>query len=935
MLTLFRWLVRLTIGLIVGAVAAVVLAWYFAVRSLPDYDAHVELAGLDRPVEIVRSTEDVPHILAQTDHDAFFALGFAHAQDRLFQLVVLRRAAQGRLAEMFGERAYAADDLARRLGLWRNAQASLESQDEPTRAALSAYAQGVNAWVEQVNAGARGRGAPEFFLLTGDIAYWQPADSLAILKLVAAGASAQLRAEVARAQVSLAVPDRAVDLVGAAGEPPLPAYATLFGDGVRFPPAPDAGDPVDWFGALVGYIGVGGGASANGFAAAAERTAAGGPILANDPHVALTAPSLWYLARMDLRAGSVIGGTIPGIPAILTGRNPDLAWGLTPAWVDDQDVVMEEVQPGAPDRYLGDAGWRDFVTTHEVIRVRETGDRRITLRESEAGPVIPPAHMGLAGVTPAGYVPALRWTGLSPRDTTMTALIGLMQAPDRVAAARAVRAVVAPAVQVTLADQTGVGQVLAGRIPLRPAAHPTLGRMPAPGQDPQARWLGFVPSDAPERAGPAQQGIVAATGAEGGTIVSDPTSPAAAAPAEARVANVPDAPRTGAGAGGPVSPAQQTGIRAGTPPARPPARSEDAGAVADQPFPPGDGVPAAEGVDRPAAGLAAEAAEATAQLAMVAGDISPAAVPEPEPATSSLGYDRDEPLRLARLHRLLAARQIHSRESFIDAQLDTVSPAARALLPLVGADLWFTGEPAAPGTPDRQRQDALALLAEWDGNMGEHLPEPLIYSAWMRHLQDRLIHDELGALAGRMAETLRPAFIDRVYRDTGGAAAWCDVVQSEPVEDCTTIARQALDAALVDLGARFGPDVASWRWGDVHVARHEHPALGRMPIVGWVVSLVQSISGDGSSLARSATLNMGANPWLGTSGAGYRGVYDLADPDSSVFIISTGQSGHPLSRHYDDLAERWRRGEYVSMSLDPTLARAGASGITTLMPAGR
>lgn len=867
MLSLFRWLVRLTIGLMIGFVGAAVLAWYFAVRSLPDYDAQLALPGIEQRVEIVRTTENVPHILAMTDHDAFFALGFAHAQDRLFQMVVLRRAAQGRLAEMFGERAYATDDLSRRLGLWRNAEASLEAQDEPTRAALQAYADGVNAWVEQVNKGALGRGAPEFFLLPGDIAYWQPADSLAILKLVAAGASGQVAAEVTRARVSLAVPERAGDLTGGVGEAPLPPYASLFGGGARFvAPAEEAVS--DWFGSLVGYVAVGRGATANAFAAAPARTAAGAPLLANDPHVALTAPSLWYLARMNLQAGSVIGGTIPGIPAILTGRNPGLAWGLTPAWVDDQDIVMEEVQPGAPDRYLGDGGWRDFTTRQEVIRVLDAEDRRITLRESDAGPVIPPAHLGLAEVTPAGYVPALRWTGLSDRDTTMSALMALMQATDRAQAQRAATAIVAPAVEVTLADTEGVAQVLAGMIPRRPADHPTGGRMPAPGRDARVRWLDPLPPTAPLRVTAPLQGMVAATGAE-------------------------------------------TAIGAGTALIPPPAGAAAPAGVEVVPIAAGPGL--AEPQPGPAEGTA-----------------GPQAAPS---ALESLGHDRDDPLRLSRLSRLLALREIHSRDSFIDAQLDTVSPAARALLPLVGANLWFTGEPAAPGTPERQRQDALALLAEWDGNMGEHLPEPLIYSAWMRRLQERLTHDELGGLATELAGRLRPAFIERVFRNTDGAAAWCDVVQSAPVEDCATIARQALDAALIDLSDRFGPEVESWRWGDAHVARHDHPALGRMPVLNWVVSLVQSTSGDGSSIARAPVLGAEENPWAAVAGAGYRGVYDLADPDSSVFVIATGQSGHPLSRHYDDLSERWRRGEYVTMSLDPTLARAGARGITVLSPA--
>ncbi|WP_258869653.1 penicillin acylase family protein [Paracoccus thiocyanatus] len=299
--------------------------------------------------------------------------------------------------------------------------------------------------------------------------------------------------------------------------------------------------------------------------------------------------------------------------------------------------------------------------------------------------------------------------------------------------------------------------------------------------------------------------------------------------------------------------------------------------------------------------------------------------------TGAAGHGADA-YRLDRLRRLIESREVHSRDSFIAAQNDIVSPVARALLPLVGAELWFTGEPAAQGTPERLRQDALALLANWDGAMNEHLPEPLIHAAWMRALQDRLVRDDLGPLADDLTE-LFPDFIDRVFRNRGGASGWCDIRQSAPVETCTQIARQALDAALLDLVARFGPDLASWRWGDLHRARHVHPALGDMRGMSYIVNLIQPTSGGESTIARAGFLGHGRNPWLNVTGAAYRGVYDLADPDSSVFIISTGQSGHPFSRHYDDMAELWRRGEYVVMSLDPALARAAAAGITHLRPA--
>ncbi len=811
MQTLFRWLLRLSIGLIVGLVLILTGIWYFAIRSLPDHDATYQVNGISAPVEIVRTTDSVPHIFGQEDADVFFALGLAHAQDRLFQMVVLRRSAQGRLAEIFGARALPGDDLARRLGFYRNAQAAVAAQDAQTQAALSAYAAGVNQWIAQVNMGARGRGAPEFFLFNGDIAYWEPADSLAILNLLAAEMSGQAAAEVMRARLSLVAPARGQDLVRTGPEPALPSYASLFrGIGPMNPGAVTLPDPGS------SYATPGIGASANGWAAGPARTAAGGAILANDPQMPLTMPSLWYLARIELRAGGVIGATIPGIPAILSGRNPNLAWGITPAQIDDADIFIEEVEPGNPDRYRSEAGWTPFSTRREVIGIRGEPARAITLRETRNGPVLTGGHFGLSTITPPGHVAVLSWTGSAPGNRAMSSLIGLMTATNRREAARVLEGVQAPALVVTLADGSGIGQVLAGVAPERGAENQTGGRMPQPGWLPQNRWLGLRTAPLHTEM-PAGDGMVLATGAA-------------------------------------------------------------------------------------------------------------------LPVTPVLGYDWGDTQRIQRLRRLMELREVHTRESFIDAQLDTVSPAARNLLPLAGADLWFTGEPAAPGTPMRQRQDALTLLAEWDGNMSEHLPEPLIYTTWMAELQRRLIRDELGPLAEGLT-SLRPDFIERVFRNIDGAGAWCDVVQSAPVEDCATISRQALDAAILDLSARFGPDVTSWRWGDEHLAVQRHPGLGDAPGLGWIVNLTQSVSGGDFTLARTALSGRAPDPWQATTGAGYRGVYDLGDPDSSVFIISTGQSGHPLSRHYDDLAELWRRGEYIPMSLDSALARAGAEGITLLEPA--
>jgi penicillin amidase len=147
------------------------------------------------------------------------------------------------------------------------------------------------------------------------------------------------------------------------------------------------------------------------------------------------------------------------------------------------------------------------------------------------------------------------------------------------------------------------------------------------------------------------------------------------------------------------------------------------------------------------------------------------------------------------------------------------------------------------------------------------------------------------------------------------------------------MARRALDDALAEIEATQGARVEGWRWGDAHQALHEHQTLGTVPLLRLLVNIRQSTSGSDHTLLRGQMPGWGAEPYLNVHAAGLRAVYDFSDPDSSLYIIATGQSGHPLSRHYDDLAVLWRRSEYIPMSLSPELARAGALGVSRLRPA--
>ena len=820
MTRLFRWLLRaLTAALLAGALALGAALWFVS-RSLVDSDALWVAEGPRERIEIVRDTYGVPHVFGASDHDVYFGLGFAHAQDRLWQMTTLRRTAQGRLSEVFGERTLEVDDLMRRLDLYELARASVAAQDEATRAMLEAYAMGVNAWLAQVNEGALGRGAPELFVFGASIAPWRPADSLAVAKLMGVQLSSHLQDEVMRARLSLLLPEaRALDLMEEAPGPgiaALPDYAALMpGAEPSQAPLRIAGDPLS----PVARASLAG--ASNVWAAGPTRSAADGTLLANDPHTALTAPSTWYLARLDLASGAVIGGTVPGLPLVLMGRSADLGWGLASSYLDDQDVHIERLAEGDPDRYLTPGGTEAFRTREAVIEVAGGAPRPITLRWTENGPVLPGRHYDLASVTPEGHVASVSWTLLTPRDTSVSAGRRIMAAGSVAEAIDAAAGYVAPSQNLVLADRERVAMLTMGAMPRRTPGHASEGRLPTPGWIARNRWQGVFPLDA-------------------NPLFEDPDG----------------------------------GILGNT-----------NNKIVDRPFP------------------------------------------------LHVSHHWGDTTRIRRWRRLMQSREVHTRESFVEAQLDTVSQAARTLLPLIGRDLWYSASEAAPeGTVERQRKRALDLLADWNGEMGEHRPEPLIYAAWLRALQDRLVGDELGPLAADLDHP-RPLFLERVFRDTDGASEWCDVTRSAEVESCAEIARLALDDALLWIGETYGTAIEALRWGDAHQAAHDHPALGGVPVLSWLVNLRQDTPGGDHTLNRGRVKGGEVEPFLNVHAAGYRGVYDLADPDASVFVIATGQSGHPLSRHYDDLGELWRRGEYVPMTLDPDLARAGADGVTVIEPA--
>ena len=823
MTRLFRILLRIFLGFAVLGALALGLVYNLLSGSLPDYSRDFTFEGLHGRVEIVRDNHAVPHIFAEHERDLYFGLGYAHAQDRLWQLLMLRRTAQGRLSEAFGERTLQADRFFRAIDIYGTAHAAVEHQTPQDRAVLDAYAAGINARIITVREEALGRGAPELFIFPRELAPWTPTDSLAVLRLLALQMSDKAATEILQARLALAISDeRLRDLYPTEQGAPLmalPEFASHYGSE---PPAPNTADPAPFDQAFAPLPPPGMAGASNAFAASPARTATGGTLLATDPHLALSAPSIWFLARLEFPEGGTIGATVPGLPAILMGRNAAFGWGFTASYLDDQDIFIEKLNADDPTQYHTPDGLETIQSRDVIINIKNKPGITTQVRRTRHGPVIDRDLLGIDRILPRNHIATFAWTGHDPQDQTITGLLGMMRARTIDDARAAASHIALPAINIVMADRTGIALQATGRAPARDENHTSRGRIPAPGWLAQNTWKGYLPF-------------------EDNPFVRDP----------------------------------QSGIVVNT-----------NNRLTDAPFP------------------------------------------------KHWAFEWGDEQRILRAEAKLNERQFHTLDSFIEIQTDTVSPAARTLLPLIARDLWWSGQPAAKGTVERRRQQALELLANWNGDMSEHDAEPLIYAAWVSALQRRLIIDDIGTLSA-MLPTVRPLFIERVYRDVDGASAWCDTRQTSRIEDCTEVARLALDEALLTLSETYGNRIESWRWGDAHQALHQHEVLGQIPFLSWIVNIKQDTPGGDSTLLRGQLAGSGKQPFANVHAATFRAVYDLADPEASVFIVSTGQSGHFLSAHYDDLAQIWRRSEYIPMTLDPILARGGNLGVTVLTPPER
>ena len=551
------------------------------------------------------------------------------------------------------------------------------------------------------------------------------------------------------------------------------------------------------------------GLGSNNWVVSGERSASGKPLLANDPHLGLTAPPVWYFAHLSAPGMNVIGATLPGSPGVVLGRNDRIAWGFTNTGPDVQDLYIEKLD--AAGGYLAPDGPRQFQVIEETIKVKGAEPEKLHVRISRHGPVISDVLRAAKDEAPRGHVIAFAWTALAEDDRTMQSSLQMARAREWDGFLAAARDFQSPQQNMVYADIEGnIGFVAAGRVPVRKPTNDLRGMAPAPGWLAKYDWDGTIPFEQlPRSFNPASGAIVTAN---------------------------------------------------------------------HRITPPG-------------------------YVPFISSEWQP-------------------PYRADRIQQLLDAVPKHTVQSFARIQADMVSLAMRELLPRLLA--------ARPRS--EQARKALALLATWDGAMAPERAEPLIAWAWWRELARAIYADELGdAFSANWLSRIQ--FVSAVLSGDENHARWCDDVRTPAVETCEEILALSLDAALADLGKRYGTDQARWRWGEAHFALHEHRPFGRQPLLAKVFDITVPSPGDAYTVnVGRNNLNDEARPFANRHAASLRAIYDLSDLEKSLYIHSGGQSGNVLSPHYADFTEAWAKNEYIQMRTDRKTLDAEPHQLLRLAP---
>ena len=458
------------------------------------------IKSLSDNVAITFDESDIPHIQAKSSSDALFALGYLHASERSWQMEVNRRLASGRLSEILGKETLAIDRFIRTLGIKHTAEKQFDRYPIATKRLLQSYADGVNAGNAHL-----GWALPlEYFLTGSQPGHWSPSDSVAWMLMMALDLGGNWHKELQRLELSQFLTTQQIWEVMPAYTPGAPVsnvdFAKIYRDINVFNPNSVVRDqkskplPATELTAKElpgGKDSIG----SNNWALNGKLTSSGKPLLANDPHLGLSAPAIWYMAHLEAPGLNVIGASLPGIPGVVLGRTDKFAWSFTNTGPDVQDLYIEQLDPKNPGVYRGPDGPLPFTVRQEIIDIKGEVSQRFLVKETQHGPVISESYARAKRIIDTNrYALALRWTALDVENQSVAGLLDMNHAKDLEAFKKALRKNYAPMQNVVMADVDGnISYQAAGVAPKRTLHQGLYGVAPALGWEKQYDWTGYVP----------------------------------------------------------------------------------------------------------------------------------------------------------------------------------------------------------------------------------------------------------------------------------------------------------------------------------------------------------------------------------------------------------------------------------------------------------
>ncbi|MBU3548234.1 penicillin acylase family protein [Polynucleobacter sp. P1-05-14] len=502
------------IGLCLIAGLAGTLAYLYSAQS--NISGKRAIKSLGDSVAITFDASDIPHINAKSQADAYFALGYLHASERSWQMEMNRRIASGRLSEILGNDTVKIDRFVRTLGIKRAAERQFDRYPVSAKRLLQAYADGVNAGNAQL-----GWALPvEYFLTGSKPGHWSPTDSVAWMLMMAYDLGGNWQKELQRLELSQFLSTKQVWEVIQPYENDEPVsnvdFSKLYRELKVFHPSPGPAEsrpqnlPATELSQL-DQMGARDGIGSNNWALSGKLSTSGKPLLANDPHLGLSAPAVWYFAHLEAPGLNVIGGTLPGIPAVVLGRTDKFAWSFTNTGPDVQDLYIEQIDSKNPGMYRGPDGPLPFKVHQEIIDIKGSPSLTFLVKETRHGPVISDSYAkAKRTIDTDRFALALRWTALDLENQSVAGLMDMNRAADLDQFKQALRKNYAPMQNVVMADTEGnIAYQAAGVAPKRILHQGLYGVAPAPGWERQYDWNGYVPFEQLPSSNNPEQGWIA------------------------------------------------------------------------------------------------------------------------------------------------------------------------------------------------------------------------------------------------------------------------------------------------------------------------------------------------------------------------------------------------------------------------------------------